>query len=288
MPFIARKYAVWMLAPALLLILAFLVTPLIDLLRYSFLSGDFATGELGDITLANYLHVLSDPYYLGIIGRTFLISIIVTLVTMVAGLPLAALIWRVPTFWRSPLTILVLSPLLVSMVASSYGWIVILGNKGVINNSLIAMGIISEPIKLLYTNTAIVVGLVHVVLPFMVLSLVASLDRIEPNLSEAAAMLGANRARIWWHVLLPLCIPGIGAGATLTFALSISAYVTPAVLGPSGPNFITTLIYQNFVNLYEWGVGSTLALLLLVSAVIVILAIGLTTSKMGPARRAAT
>lgn len=287
MPCVSTRHAVWLLAPAALLVLTFLVLPLIDLFRYSFLSGDFATGEVGDLTWVNYATVLSDRYYLGIIGRTFLISLIVTVITLLIGFPLASLIRRASMFWRSPLTILVLSPLLVSMVASSYGWIVILGNKGIINNALVGLGLISAPVKLLYTDGAIVVGLVHVILPFMVLSLVASLDRIEDNLSEAAAMLGANRARIWWHVLLPLCIPGIGAGTTLTFALSISAYVTPAVLGPSGPNFITTLIYQNFINLYEWGIGSTLALLLLVSATVVILGIGILTSRLGPARRAA-
>jgi putative spermidine/putrescine transport system permease protein len=276
-----------LIAPAAMLTIAFLVLPLFYLLRFSFLDGDFVTGDLGDLTLGAYLEVLSNTYFLGVIGRTFLISLIVTVVALLAGFPLAALMWRVPTVWRSPLTILVLSPLLVSMVASSYGWIVILGNKGVINNTLASLGLISMPLKLLYTNGAIVVGLVHVVLPFMVLSLLAALDRIEPHLSEAAAVLGANQARIWWHILLPLCVPGIGAGVTLTFALSISAYVTPAILGPSGPNFITTLIYQNFINLYEWGQGSVLAFLLLLTSILIVLGFSMVISRMSPGRRSA-
>lgn len=287
MPFIARRQVFWLIAPALAAVVVLLVLPLVDLLRYSFLSGDFATGEIGELTFANYAKVLTDSFVRGVVGRTFGISFAVTLAALVAGLPLAAMIWRAPPFWRSPLTILVLSPLLVSMVASSYGWIVILGNKGIINSFLVSTGLVSSPIKLLYTDLAIGIGLLHVLLPFMVLALVASLDRIDPHLSEAAAVLGANRWRVWWHVLLPLCIPGIGAGATLTFALSISAYVTPAVLGPSGPNFLATLIFQNFINLYEWGIGSTLALLLLVSALVVVLGIGVLTSRFGPARRAA-
>ena len=287
MPYIARRDAFWLMAPAALLTTGLLVLPLFYLFQYSFLDGDFATGEMGSPTFANYIGVLSSTYFLSIIGKTFLISLVVTLVSLAAGFPLAALMWRCPPFWRSPLTILVLSPLLVSMVASSYGWIVILGTNGVINNTLMSLGVIRAPVKLLYTNGAIVIGLVHVVLPFMVLSLVASLDRVEPHVSEAAAMLGANRLRVWWHILLPLCIQGIGAGVTLTFALSISAYVTPAILGPSGPNFITTLIYQNFVNLYEWGTGSTLALLLLIISVLIVLTFSVLISRMSPGRRAA-
>lgn len=119
----------------------------------------------------------------------------------------------------------------------------------------------------------------------MVLSLVAALDRIEPAISEAASTLGANRARVWWHILLPLCVPGVGAGVTLCFSLAISAYVTPAVLGPSGPNFITTLIYQNFVSLYEWGTGSAMAFLLLLVAAAVVLGLGTLTSLLAPAQR---
>lgn len=285
MPFLRHRHALLLIAPAALITIVFLVLPLFYLLRFSFLDGDFVTGDPGDFTLDAYLEVLSNTYFLEVVGRTFLISIIVTVVTLVAGFPLAALMWRVPAFWRSPLTILVFSPLLVSMVASSYGWIVILGTKGVINNTLISLGLISAPLKLLYTNGAIVVGLVHVVLPFMVLSLLAALDRIEPHLSEAAAILGANRARIWWHILLPLCIPGIGAGVTLTFALSMSAYVTPAILGPNGPNFITTLIYQNFINLYEWGKGSVLAFLLLLISLMIVLGFSAIISRMTPSRR---
>jgi putative spermidine/putrescine transport system permease protein len=287
MPFLRRWPAFWLLAPALVLLVALLLLPLVYLLQYSALDGDFMTGDIAGPTLANYRSVLSDPFFLSIVGKTFLISFLVSCAALVTGFPLAALIWRAGSAWRSPLTILVLSPLLVSMVASSYGWIVILGTNGLINTSLQALGITSEPIKLLYTNLAIGIGLLHVTLPFMVLSLVASLDRIDGHLSEAAGMLGANRFQTWRHILIPLCIPGVGAGFTLTFALSISAYVTPAVLGPNGPNFITTLIYQNFINLYEWGLGATMATFLLVVSLLVVLGLGTFFSRLGPQQRRA-
>ncbi|WP_170926495.1 ABC transporter permease [Devosia lucknowensis] len=241
--------------------------------------------EVSGPTGANYSGLLTDAFFLGVAGRTFLISLCATVMALIFGFPLAALMSRAPAAWRSPIAIIVLSPLLVSMVASSYGWIVILGNNGVINNLLIGLGVIQSPIQLLYTDFAIGVGLVHIILPFMVLSLVAALDRIEPAISEAASTLGANRARVWWHILLPLCVPGIGAGVTLCFSLSISAYVTPAVLGPSGPNFITTLIYQNFINLYEWGTGSAMAFLLLLVAATVVLGLGTLTTILAPAQR---
>lgn len=288
MPFLRRSHAAWLLAPALFLLGALLLLPLIYLLRYSALDGDFMIGDVTGPTFANYRDVLSDPFFLSIVGRTFLISFLVSCAALVAGFPLAALIWRAGAAWRSPLTILVLSPLLVSMVASSYGWIVILGTNGVINTALIALGVVSEPVKLLYTNLAIGIGLLHVTLPFMVLTLVASLDRIDAHLAEAAGMLGADRFQTWRHILVPLCVPGIGAGFTLTFALSISAYVTPAVLGPNGPNFITTLIYQNFISLYEWGVGATMAAFLLFIAILVVLGLGTVFTRLGPQQRRAT
>jgi len=285
MPFLTRAHSIWLMVPALSLVLGVLVLPLAFLFQYSVLDGDVTMGTTGELTLQNYVEVLTSLYFLNVVGKTFLISAIVALVALVFGLPLAALMWRVSPFWRSPLTILVLSPLLVSMVASSYGWVVILGRNGVINSALMSLGIINEPLTLLYTNFSIGVGLVHIVLPFMVISILASLDRIEPALTEAAAILGANKAQIWLHLLLPLCIPGIGAGVTLVFALSISSYVTPAVLGPSGPNFVTTLIYQNFINLYQWGTGAAMALLLVLVALAAVAGLGTVISRLGPARR---
>lgn len=288
MPFLSKRLSALLLVPAMALLGACLAIPLFYLLNFSALTGDFIVQDLKGPTFSNFSDLLTDTFFLGVAGRTFLISICVTVVALVLGFPLAALMWRAPGAWRSPIAIIVLSPLLVSMVASSYGWIVILGQNGVINNTLIALGLIQSPIKLLYTDFAIGLGLVHVVLPFMVLSLLAALDAIDMSVSEAAASLGANRARVWWHILLPLCIPGIGAGVTLSFSLSISSYVTPAVLGPSGPNFITTLIYQNFISLYEWGKGSAMAFLLLLVAATAVFGLGALTNLLSPARRRAS
>jgi putative spermidine/putrescine transport system permease protein len=162
---------------------------------------------------------------------------------------------------------------------SSYGWVVLLGNQGVVNTALTKLGLVSQPLTMLYTDVSLVVGLVHVLLPFMVLSLSAALERIDPLLTEAAMTLGATRARVWRHVLLPLALPGIGSGATIVFALAMSSYVTPAVLGPSGPNFVTTLIYQYFISLYDWATGSALAVTLLVVSMASVAAYGAVISR---------
>ena len=135
--------------------------------------------------------------------------------------------------------------------------------------------------KLLYTNTAIMIGLVHLVIPFMVLPILANLERIEGALAEAAATLGANPFRVWTQVLLPLLVPGIAGGTNIVFALAMSAYVTPAVLGPSGPNFITTLIYQHFVTLFDWPTGSALAVVLFALSMTVITVYSLALSRLG-------
>ena len=144
------------------------------------------------------------------------------------------------------------------------------GNNGIINRLLLTLGAADSPVKLIYTNAAIVVGLVHITLPFMILSILAALERIDEFLPEAASTLGANPIQVLRHVILPLAVPGFAAGTTVVFCLSMSAYVTPAVLGGSGPNFITTLIYNEFITQLNWPVGAALASLLLLISLSVV------------------
>lgn len=264
------RTGVLLLAPAVVLMVALLVLPVGYLIRFSFFLGQTGVQTTGGFTFANYVKLFGDGFYLAILWKTLWVSFVVTVISAVTGYPLAHFMWKASKRWRAPFTILVLSPLLVSIVISSYGWIVILGNNGVINQLLQYLGLTKAPIKLMYTNFAIVVGLVHIVTPFMVLSILAALEKIDPLLSEASATLGANRFRTLWHVILPLALPGIGAGTTIVFCLAISAYVTPAVMGGSGPNFITTLIYHQFVTLFNWPFGSTVAAVLLAVALTVV------------------
>jgi putative spermidine/putrescine transport system permease protein len=265
-----RGTALLLLAPAVLLIAALLGAPLAWLVRFSVHEGQVGVAPAGALTLAHYAKALGDGFYLEVFARTLGMALVITLVSAVVSYPLAHFMWQAPRRWRAALTILALSPLLVSIVVSSYGWMVILGDQGVVNRALLATGLASRPVKLMYTDLAIVVGLVHIVMPFMTLSILAALERIDPLLGEAAATLGAPRWRILWHVTLPLALPGIAAGTTIVFSLAISSYVTPAVLGPSGSNFITTLIWQQFTQLMNWSFGSALAALLLALSLAVV------------------
>ena len=255
-----------LLTPATVIMVALLVLPVGYLIRFSLFEGEGHIQSLGGFTFDNYKRLFTDAFYLGILGKTVWLSFLTTVISAITGYLLAHFMWRSPKQFRGPLTVLVLSPLLVSVVVSSYGWIVVLGNNGIINNFLQWLGIVDQPIKIMYTDVAIVIGLVHIVMPFMVLSILASLERIDVMLVEAAATLGASRLRAILHVVLPLALPGIGAGTTIVFSLAVSAYVTPAVLGGSGPNFITTLIFHQFVTLFNWPFGATLAALLLAVA----------------------
>ena len=170
----------WLLLPAVILLAIMLVLPLGYMLRMSFMETEtVAMKVIRPWTLHAYELALTDPFYLGIFGKTLLLSLIVTVAVSLVGFPLAVMLWRAGKKWRGPLTILVLSPLLVSVVVSTYGWSVILGNRGLINQALIGLGIVGQPVKLMYTDAAIVVGLVHILLPFMVLSILAALERIE-------------------------------------------------------------------------------------------------------------
>jgi putative spermidine/putrescine transport system permease protein len=264
----SRGQLALLLLPGLLLSGLLLLGPLGYLLRFSFVGGPDAP----DVApMQAFVHLAGDAYTLGIIGRTFLISLGVTLLCLLVGMPMAQLIWRSGPRWRPWLTLLALSPLLVSVVVSAYGWVVLLGSKGLVNQTLLGLGLVDTPLKLLYTDVSLVLGLVHVLLPFMVLSLLAALDRIDPLLLDAGRMLGGSSALVWRSVVLPLALPGIGAGTTVVFSLAVSSYVTPAVLGPSGPNFITTLIYENFINLYDWATGAALAVVLLAASGLAIL-----------------
>jgi putative spermidine/putrescine transport system permease protein len=268
---LGRRSALGLVLPALCVTAILLAAPLAYLLSY----GVYATGSglqpRHGFTLANFDRLLRDPFYLSIFGRTFLLSILATILAGVFGYGFAHFMWRADRRYRGVLTILVLSPLLVSIVVTSFGWVVILGKNGLINQAFRALGLIDEPLRLMFNDFGILVGLVHVVMPFMVLSVLAALERIEPLLTEAAATLGASPVRVFRHIILPLAMPGIGAGTTIVFCLCISAYVTPAVLGGNGPNFVTTLIYNQFIALHNWPFGAAVATILLGVALLTIL-----------------
>lgn len=266
--------ALWLLLPACALLVLGMLIPVGQVLWMSLNppeAGVMAPGM--DLTLQNYRRYFSSDFYLGVLFKTLWLSGLTTLITAALGMLLALSVWRASPRWRGLMVIAILAPLLVSIVARTYGWIVVLGDKGVLNTLLIGVGLLDEPVKIMYTPAAVLIGLVHVFLPFMVLSLLGSLDRIDPALGEAAGSLGASRWATFRHVLLPLAVPGLASGSIIVFSLAMSSYVTPALMGGSRSGVQTTFIYQQFSVTMNWHFGATLVAILLGATLLVLCAI---------------
>jgi putative spermidine/putrescine transport system permease protein len=208
--------------------------------------------------------VLTDFYYHRIILRTAFVSLIVSALCVLLAFPVAYHLARVAARLRGLLIFLVILPIMVGVVVRSYGWIVLLSNDGPINQLLLAMGLITAPIEMMNTWTAVVIALTEIMLPFMILPLTSSIERINPMLEEAARTMGANRVRVFLEVTLPLAMPGVVSGFVLVFSLTITAYATPALLGGPSATVVASLIVQQMLTIFNWPLGSALALLLIV------------------------
>lgn len=254
-----------LLAPAVLVVGLLLAGPLGLLLSYSLAPGGSTRADFTDgLTLENYAELLADDFYLAIIAKTVWMSLLTTFWSTAVGWPLAYFLWHAPTRFKALLTLAVVAPLLVSIPVRNYGWMVVLGDTGVLNTALMALGLIASPVKLMFTDLAVVLGLTHVLMPFVVLSVLAALERVPDNLLEAAQTLGANRLRAILVIAFPLSMPGVLAGGVLAFCVAMSSYVTPALMGPSGAKYAATLLYQQFVSMFNWPRGAALAAILLV------------------------
>lgn len=269
-----RDWTPWvLLLPVLGLFLFFFAVPVLTLLASSLQRFDPGTGKTLDrLTLYNFHRFLFDRFYLGVLFTTLQMSLVVTLVCLLFGYPAAYYLSRSDGRERTFLTLLILSPLLVSLVIRSFGWLVILGPRGLINATLLGLGLLKSPLKLIYTQTAVVIGLAHVFFPFMVLSIASALQNIDPALFRAAHNLGATRFRTFWRVTLPLSLPGIMAGSLIVFALSASSFVTPTILGGPWVKVVAYLAYEQNVNVLDWPFGAAISVILLVvtAAVIII------------------
>jgi putative spermidine/putrescine transport system permease protein len=246
------------------------------LLSYSFAPGGSTHADFTDgLTLENYVGVLGDTFYLGIILKTLWLSIVVTICSVIVGWPLAYFLWKVPHRFKTLCTLGVVAPLLVSIPVRNYGWMVILGDTGLVNKAMLSLGLIRQSLRLMFTDAAVVVGLTHVLMPFVVLSVLATLERIPDHLTEAARSLGAGRFTAIRLIVIPLSMPGLLAGATLVFCVAISSYVTPALMGPSGAKYSATLVYQQFVSVFDWPRGAAIAAVLLaITALALIVVLG--------------
>lgn len=263
-----------LLSPAAMVLLAIFVAPLLFLVPTSL--HPYVPGEgIGTTwTLENYAHILGDGFYLEIIGRTLALGLMVVLATLIIGYPLAYFLARTQSRLRPWLIILVVFPLLLNLVVRSFGWIVLLANHGLINNWLRAAEIIEKPIKLLFNFNGLLIGLTHIFLPFMVLVLIGTIQNIDRDIEEAASTLGATPREVFTKVILPLSLPGILSGSILVFVLTISALVTPRLLGGPTYQVMSTLIFDEFLRVLNWPRGAAMAFILTAIVLVLVWASG--------------
>lgn len=267
-----KKLDIWLLLlPTLLIFIFFFLVPLVFLFVTSFKTFDANSGIGNEWTFQNYIKFLTDSFYLSVLWRTVKIALLTTFITIIISYPVAYQISKVKGRLKNFLTLIVLSPLLISMVIRSYGWVIILSNKGVINNTLMELGIINQPLTLLYTEFSVILGMIHVLFPYMVLTIMGSLERIDPSVIRASQNLGASSARTFFSVMLPLTLPGIFAGSVMVFSLSVSSFVTPAILGGPQVKVMSYLTYEQTAVMLNWPYGSAIGFLLIFLAIITII-----------------
>lgn len=251
--------------PTVLTLLFFFIGPMIYILIRTLLENG----------LSDFVDFFTDPFYLNILWVTFRVSLISTVISLILGYPAAYYMARTKSRMRQVMMIIILFPFLVSAVVRSYGWMVILGNNGLLNQLLLALGLIQSPLKILNTETAVIIGMIHLLIPYMVLSLVGVLQSIDPNVEYAAYSLGASPFWTFLKVIFPLSLPGIISGCVLVFTMSMTSYVTPKLLGGSKFRMMATMVVQEINVNFDWGAASAisyilLAVILLVQVLVVV------------------
>ncbi len=257
--------------PALVVVGTLLVVPLVMTLILSLHSFGMYTGVTDDISLKNYAEIVSDPYFHEIFLRTLRISLFTTLAAAALGAPEAYILHKMRAPWRSIFLLVMLGPLLISVVARTLGWAMLLGSTGVVNQALTGLGLLSSPVQFMYTETGVVIALAHVLMPFMVISVWAALQRLDPQVENAAVSLGASSFTVVRRVVVPQIMPGILSGSIIVFALAASAFATPAIIGGRRLKVAATLAYDEFLSTLNWPLGAAIAVLLLLANIVIII-----------------
>jgi putative spermidine/putrescine transport system permease protein len=265
------SYGIGLAAPLALFFLVFFVAPLVQLFVLS-LHNDTAGVVWG---IGQYVHFLTDPFSLSVLGSTLLLGAEVTALCLVLGFPIAWLYHRVGSSAQTVIILIVLLPLLTSVVVRTFAWIVILGRQGIINSTLLSIGAIDTPVRLLYTQVGVVLALAQVQMPLMTLPLITALGRIDMNLEDASCSLGAGSWRTFWRVVLPLSLPGVIAGCTLTYAAAITAFITQSLVGGGQMLFMPMYLYQQASTLQNWPFASAISIIFLLAVLAVVTVFGM-------------
>ena len=269
MKLVARSTPWLLSAPAMLLFSSLLLLPLTLTAVLSFNVFDYNTGVKNIFTWAHYAAIFTDDYYFEIFWRTFWIAGLTTLICLLIGAPEAYVLSRMGDPWRTVFLLIVLAPLLVSVVVRAFGWSMLLGPRGLVNQvfAFIGMG----PFKILYTEWAVVIALVHVMLPFMIIPIWTSLQKLDPGVENAALSLSASHFTTLRRIVLLQVLPGVLSGSLIVFGLSASAFAIPGLLGGRRLKMVATVVYDEYLHELNWPLGAALALILLLANLLVML-----------------
>ncbi len=257
-----KRTLLLLLAPGCVFLVFFFLAPLL------FVLGESLRGSDGGVTLSRYLAVLTDHQFQKVYLRTLKMALIVTPIAVLLAYPSAYLLTKLPAGRKSFLMSLVILPLMTNPVARTYAWIVMLGKYGIINQSLRFLKLTREPARLMYTEGAIIVGLLQLFMPIMVLTLVSAMENVPDDVEEAALSLGSNRFGSFIRMIVPLSFDGLILGVTLVFTGCITAYVTPAILGGSRVLTLSTLMRQEALVLMNWEAATVIAVIMIVTTLI--------------------
>lgn len=268
-----RKGRYLLFIPCIVLVAYFMIVPLVDIIIPTFTNTE-------DGMFSAYKEFFADSYMMSIFLRTIKISLISSVICMIIGVPVSYYISRVSKKLRGLFIALTVFPILTNSVVRSFAWMSILGKSGIINTLLMKLNIINEPLSLLYTEGAIIVGTVYIFLPLMIISLVGVMENIDNDLLEAAESLGANKLKSFFKVVFPLSLPGLIVGTVLVFTGSLTAYTTPQLLGGNKNTVLATLIYQKTMTLGDWQGAAVVATIMIVVTLIVIKGINFLASRL--------
>lgn len=258
-----KRSSTWMmLAPGLIILLLCLALPLVSVLAPTFTAGEYP--------LSAYVQFFRDEYYRKILFRTLKIAVITTGICMAGGIPTAYFISRCNKKWRGILLAASIFPMMTNSVIRSFAWINILGSNGIVNRLLMALNVADKPMKLLYTDFAIIIGSVYLFLPLMIVTVTGVMENIDDDMMEAAQSLGAGRFEAFMKVIFPMSLPGIIVGGILVFTGTLTAYTTPQLLGGNSNMVLATLIYQRAMSVGDWNGASAVALIMIVITLVVI------------------
>lgn len=266
-----RKPHVLLLSLPVLFFLLFLLVPQLYMLAVSFFTYKPLQIFVTDLTFKNYTRFFMDPFYRKVLLYTMWLAFSVTFFSLLLGYPLSYFLARTRSPRKGLYLFLLLVPLMVGIIVRTYGWIVLFGREGLVNNVLMGLRIIDRPIRILFTHTAVVIGIVEVLMPYMVLPIVSAIQKIPVSLEEAASSLGANRWSVFRHILIPQSLPGVISGSIIVFTLTAGAIVTPALLGGPQIHTMGTIIYQLMISTLNWPFGSATAFILLLMEFLIVL-----------------